>query len=224
MSDNLAYAWDILEIVWINLLLSGDNAILIALACRGLPDKQRRLGIGLGALGAVGLRIVFTFALSALLNIPVLKIAGGMFVVFLAVKLPGQVEAQPEIKARSNLLDAVRAIIVADALMSLDNVLALAAAAHGSMALIVFGLALSAPLVMFGAHFLSALMARWPFLIWVGAVILGWAGGELLAGDTLWKRFDLPLDSAAPLVGAAAAAFVLAAGLMIRKPNPASSK
>jgi YjbE family integral membrane protein len=214
MSDTVTLAWEILEICWINLLLSGDNAILIALACRGLEGRQRRLGMSLGALGAVGLRIAFTFAIGALLDLPGLRLAGGLFVIYLAVKLPSQVSHPPEIDARPTLLGAVRSIIIADAIMSMDNVLALAAAAKGSMRLIVFGLLLSAPLVMFGARFLSALMERFPLLVWTGAIVLGWAGGELVSGDPVWPRAGLTLAPAETMIGAAGAAFVLGAGFL----------
>ena len=191
MTGNLTLTWEILEIVWINILLSGDNAILIALACRGLPEKQRRMGIFLGALGAVGLRILFTIAAVQLLDLPLLKLAGGLFVIVLAVKLPGQDAGPPKVDAKGTLSSAVQSIIVADAVMSLDNVLALAAAANGSMRLIVFGLLLSAPLIMFGARFLASVMERFPILIWTGAAVLGWAGGELIAGDPVWRRLGL---------------------------------
>jgi YjbE family integral membrane protein len=214
MPDTYTLAWEILEICWINLLLSGDNAILIALACRGLEERQQRLGMLLGALGAVALRIAFTFAIGGLLGVPGLRIAGGLFVIFLAVKLPGQASQPPEIEAKPSLLGAVRAIIVADAVMSMDNVLALAAAAKGSMPLIVFGLLLSAPLVMFGARFLSALMERFPILVWTGAVVLGWAGGELVSGDPIWLRAGFSMAPAEQWIGAVGAAFVLGAGFL----------
>jgi YjbE family integral membrane protein len=214
MTDNLTLLWEVLEIVWINILLSGDNAILIALACRGLPEKQQRTGMLLGALGAVGLRIVFTIAAVKLLDVPFLKLAGGLFVIVLAVKLPSQDSGAAEVDAKSTLFSAVRSIIVADAVMSLDNVLALAAAANGSMRLIVFGLLLSAPLVMFGARFMSSLMERFPVLIWAGAVVLGWAGGELIEGDPVWRRLGLLATTPEPAFGAIGAVIVLLAALV----------
>ena len=215
MSDTFALAGEILAICWINLLLSGDNAILIALACAGLPERQRRLGILLGAAGAVALRILFTLVISQLLAVPVIRLAGGLFVIHLAVKLPNQVIDPPEIEARPNLLGAVKAIILADAVMSLDNVLALAAAAKGSITLIVFGLLLSAPLVVFGARLLSSLMERYPLLVWAGALVLGWAGGELIAGDPLWARQGwAPPEE---VLGALGAVLVLGAGLASRR-------
>jgi YjbE family integral membrane protein len=214
MTGNLTLLWEILAIVWINILLSGDNAILIALACRGLPEQQRRIGMILGALGAVGLRIVFTVFAVQLLDLPLLKLAGGLFVIFLAVKLPSQDTAAPQIGANRTLFSAVRAIIAADAVMSLDNVLALAAAANGSTRLIVFGLLLSAPLIMFGARFMAALMERFPLLIWAGAVILGWAGGELIAGDPVWSRLGLMSLPSEQIFGAIGGVAVLLAALV----------
>ena len=145
----------------------------------------------LGVAGAVGLRILFTVFAVQLLDIPLLKLVGGLFVIVLAVKLPSQNAAAPQIDAKRTLFGAVRAIVAADAVMSLDNVLALAAAANGSTRLIVFGLLLSAPLIMFGARFMAAPMERFPLLIWAGAVVLGWAGGELIAGDPVWTRLGL---------------------------------
>ena len=161
MPGNLALAWEVFEIVWINILLSGDNAILIALACRRLPEEQRRWGVLLGSLGGVALRIGFTLAIVQLLHVPLLKTAGALLLLYVAIKLPHGEHDRTDVDAKPNLWGAVMSIIVADAVMSLDNVLAIAAAAHGSMQLIVFGLALSAPLVMFGAG-VSAQIAR-PF-------------------------------------------------------------
>jgi YjbE family integral membrane protein len=217
MTDTLTLIWEILEIVWINILLSGDNAILIALACRGLPEKQQRIGMAFGALGAVGLRIVFTVAALQLLDIPMLRLAGGLFVIFLAVQLPSQDTAPPQVEAKRTLFSAVRSIIVADAVMSLDNVLALAAAANGSMRLIVFGLLLSAPLIIFGASFMASAMKRFPIMIWAGAVILGWAGGELIAGDPVWSRLGLLAKAPEFVFGALGAAIVLAAALVVSR-------
>jgi len=209
MPDNLSFGWEILAIVWINILLSGDNAILIALACRNLPEKQQRIGIIFGALGAVALRIVFTLAIGQLLDVVLLKIAGGLFVIWLAITLPDQSNAELKVDAQQTLFAAVRSIIVADAVMSLDNVLSVAAAANGSQRLIVFGLLLSAPLVMFGARFLSALMERFPILIIMGAVILGWAGGELIAGDPIWARLGMLSHLPASISGGVGSTIVI---------------
>ncbi len=181
MSGNLALAWEVFEIVWINILLSGDNAILIALACRRLPEERRRWGVLLGSLGGVALRIGFTLAIVQLLHVPLLKTAGALLLLYVAIRLPHGDHDREDVEAKPNLLGAVMSIIVADAVMSLDNVLAIAAAAHGSMQLIVFGLALSAPLVMFGAGVLLKLLDRFPLLIWAGA-------GVLAGSPAGWRR------------------------------------
>ena len=214
MTETLTLLWEILAIVWINILLSGDNAILIALACRGLPDRQRRNGMILGVIGAVGLRILFTVFAVQLLDLPLLKLVGGLFVIVLAVKLPSQDAAAPQIDAKRTLFSAVRAIIAADAVMSLDNVLALAAAANGSTRLIVFGLLLSAPLIMFGARFMAALMERFPLLIWAGRRRAGLGWGRI---DRRRSCLDAPgPDDAAPeqVFGAIGGVLVLLAALV----------
>ena len=214
MPGNLALAWEVFEIVWINILLSGDNAILIALACRRLPEEQRRWGVLLGSLGGVALRIGFTLAIVQLLHVPLLKTAGALLLLYVAIKLPHGEHDRTDVDAKPNLWGAVMSIIVADAVMSLDNVLAIAAAAHGSMQLIVFGLALSAPLVMFGAGVLLKLLDRFPLLIWAGAGVLGWVAGGMAATDPFWTRFHLPLET--PL-SVAACLFVLAGAMALRK-------
>jgi len=214
MPGNLALAWEVFEIVWINILLSGDNAILIALACRRLPEEQRRWGVLLGSLGGVALRIGFTLAIVQLLHVPLLKTAGALLLLYVAIKLPHGEHDRTDVDAKPNLWGAVMSIIVADAVMSLDNVLAIAAAAHGSMRLIVFGLALSAPLVMFGTGVLLKLLDRFPLLIWAGAGVLGWVAGGMAATDPFWTRFHLPLET--PL-SVAACLFVLAGAMALRK-------
>lgn len=183
MTSQLAVGWEVLEIIWINILLSGDNAILIALACRGLPVKQRRWGVFFGALGGVVLRVIFTLLVVQMMGIPYLKAVGSLLLLLVAVKLLIDETEHTDVKAKPNLMGAVISIIMADAVMSLDNVLAIAAAARGSTWLIVFGLALSVPIVMFGAGFLLKVLERFPALVWAGAGLLGWVAGEMAAGD-----------------------------------------
>jgi YjbE family integral membrane protein len=174
----------ILKIIWINILLSGDNAIVIALACRALPPKQRFWGIILGAGAAVGLRIFFTVILAYVLELPWLRLVGGLLLLWIAVKLLIQDEAdEASVESSDNLWGAVRTVAIADVVMSLDNVLAIAAAAHGNMALIVFGLAISIPLIVAGATLIMALLTRFPILVWAGAGLLGWIAGELMVED-----------------------------------------
>jgi YjbE family integral membrane protein len=174
----------LLQIIWIDLLLSGDNAVVIALACRSLPEKKRRLGIWLGAGAAVGLRIVFALVVSYLLNVPFLKVVGGLLLFWIAIKLAmGEEEAHNEIEASDNLWRAVRTIAIADAVMSLDNVIAIAAASRGHPELFIFGLLLSIPLIIMGAQLLTSIIERFPILVWLGAALLGWIAAEMIIGD-----------------------------------------
>lgn len=184
MTSEITVGWEVLEIIWINILLSGDNAILIALACRQLPVTQRRWGVFLGALGGVLLRVIFTLLVVQIMSVPFLKAFGSLLLLFVAVKLLIDETEHSDVKAKPNLMGAVTSIIMADAVMSLDNVLAIAAAAHGSTYLVVFGLALSVPIVMFGAGFLLKVLERFPLLVWAGAGLLGWVSGEMAASDT----------------------------------------
>jgi len=185
MNQDPAIGWEIFEIIWINILLSGDNAILIALACRQLSPHQRRWGVFLGALGGVILRVVFTLIVVELLGVPLLKAAGSLLLLLVAIKLLIDETEPSDVKAKPNLWGAVMSIIMADAVMSLDNVIAIAAAARGSARLIVFGLVLSVPIVMFGAGFLLKALERFPLLVWAGAALLGWVSGEMMASDVI---------------------------------------
>jgi YjbE family integral membrane protein len=180
----------VLKIIWINILLSGDNAIVIALACRALPPRQRFWGILLGAAAAVGLRIFFTVILAYVLELPWLRLVGGLLLLWIAVKLLVQDEAdEASVESSDNLWGAVRTVAIADIVMSLDNVLAIAAAAHGDMMLIVFGLTISIPLIVAGATLIMALLTRFPILVWAGAGLLGWIAGELMVEDPISGPF-----------------------------------
>ncbi len=185
MTLDFAVGWEVFEIIWINILLSGDNAILIALACRQLPVRQRRWGVFLGALGGVLLRIAFTLVIVEMMAIPYLKVVGSALLLIVAVKLLIDETEHSDVKAKPNLWGAVGSIIMADAVMSLDNVIAIAAAARGSANLIVFGLALSVPIVMFGAGALLKVLERFPILVWAGAGLLGWVAGDMAAADSV---------------------------------------
>lgn len=185
----------LLQIIWIDLLLSGDNAVVIALACRSLPERQRKWGILLGAAAAVGLRIVFALAVSYLLGIPFLKVAGGLLLLWIAVKLVTETEGEAhDVQASDSLFKAVRTIAIADAVMSLDNVVAIAAAARGHPELFIFGLLLTIPLIIFGSQLVLALLTRFPVLIWAGAALLGWIAGEMLIGDVIVLEYLRGLD------------------------------
>lgn len=185
----------LLQIIWIDLLLSGDNAVVIALACRSLPQKQRKWGILLGAAAAVALRIVFALAVSYLLGIPLLKVLGGLLLLWIAVKLVTDHEGEAhDVEAADSLFKAVRTIAIADAVMSLDNVVAIAAASRGHPELFIFGLLLTIPLIIFGSQMLLTLLTRFPILIWAGAALLGWIAGEMLVGDTMALSYLQHLD------------------------------
>src|SRR4051812_12911934 len=174
----------LLQIIWIDILLSGDNAVVIALACRSLPAHQRRKGILLGAGTAVGLRIVFALVISYLLAVPYLRIGGGLLLFWIAVKLVvGDAEDDHNIAATDNLWKAVRTIAIADAVMSLDNVVAIAAASRGHPELFIFGLLLSIPLIMAGATLITNLISRFPIFVWAGAALLGYIAAEMIVTD-----------------------------------------
>ena len=176
----------ILKIIWINVLLSGDNAVVIALACRALPRRQRAWGIILGAGAAVVLRIVFTVGLQVVLELPYLRFVGGLLLVYIAVKLLVQEEASEDTVASSETLwGAIRTVAIADIVMSLDNVLAIAAAARGQPMLIAFGLLVSIPLIVAGATLIMAILGKFPILVWAGAALLGWIAGQLIVEDPI---------------------------------------
>ena len=175
-----------LEIIVINILLSGDNAVVIALACRNLPPKQRRWGVIWGAVGAIVLRIILTFFAVKLLQLPYLKLIGGVLLLWIGVKLIAEEEEEQEgkaVQASDKLLAAVRTVIIADLVMSIDNVLGVAAAAKGSLLLLVFGLVVSIPLVIAGSQIIMKLIERFPILILAGGGLLGFVAGEMFVED-----------------------------------------
>ena len=178
-----------LSIVVIDLTLAGDNALVIALAVRTLPRKQQLLGRLWGTVGAVVLRLAFITVATFLLRIPFLQLVGGLLLVWIAVKLVRQPAGGQREHARpgSSLREAVWVIVVADAVMSLDNVLAVAAAAHGDLLLVVFGIALSLPLVVWGSGLLARLMTRFGWIVWIGGGILGYVAAEMMLADPVLK-------------------------------------
>jgi len=207
------------QIVWIDLLLSGDNAVVIALACRSLPERQRRLGIALGAGAAVGLRVLFAVFVVELMTVPFLKLAGGALLLWIAVKLllPDEGEGG-HVGAGSSLLGAVRNIVVADVVMSLDNVIAIAAASHGSITLLVLGLLISIPLILFSSALVLRLIVRFPIIVYAGAALLGYIAGETLITDPAlagWLAGAPPLLHQA--VPAAGAIVTVAVGFLWRR-------
>jgi YjbE family integral membrane protein len=185
MEFSPAYILAVTQIVWIDLLLSGDNAVVIALACRSLPEKQRRIGILLGAGAAVGLRIAFAFVVTQVLGVPFLKTLGGILLIWIAIKLVwGEEPAEREIAASDRLWKAVGTIAMADAVMSLDNVVAIAAIARENYSLFIFGLVLSIPLIVIGASLITGIITKFPIFVWAGAALLGWIAGEMIISDT----------------------------------------
>jgi YjbE family integral membrane protein len=213
----------ILGIVWINIILSGDNAVVIALACRGLPADKRQVGMILGAGVAVGLRIVFTLGVAALLSTPFLKIIGGCMLLWIAVKLLSDEDEEGSVTETDRLWQAVWTIAVADAVMSLDNVLAIAAVAGDSIVLLVLGLAISIPLIIAGAALIMALLERAPILVWAGAGLLGWVAGEMIVSDPkflewLGEAEMAQLDLPAAILGAT---LVLGVGFALRRRSTA---
>jgi YjbE family integral membrane protein len=185
MEFSPTYILAITQIIWIDLLLSGDNAVVIALACRSLPEKQRRIGILLGAGAAVALRIAFAFVITQILGVPFLKALGGVLLIWIAIKLiMGEDKEEKEVPASDRLWKAVGTIAMADAVMSLDNVVAIAAIAREDYSLFIFGLLLSIPLIVIGASLISSIIARFPIFVWAGAALLGWIAGEMIISDT----------------------------------------
>jgi len=176
---------DVFKIIVIDVLLSGDNAVVIALACRNLPPEQRKKGILLGVGGAIGLRVVLTFFAVGLLSLPFLKVIGALLLLWIGVKLllPEDEHDADNIKANTHLLGAVKTIIIADFVMSLDNVLGVAAAAHGNVMLLVFGLLVSIPLIAWSSQLVLKLIDRFPFIIYAGGGLLGYVAGEMLTSD-----------------------------------------
>lgn len=214
-----AWSWglSLLEIIWVNLLLSGDNAMVIAMACRSLPERQRRWGIICGAGAAVVLRIVFTGALGFLLEVPYLKAIGAILLVFVAVKLAAsRDDGEQEVAAPDTLMRAVITVVVADAVMSLDNVIAIAAAAHGSHILMAIGLIVSVPMVVAGSSLLMAVIDRLPLLVWAGAAFLGWIAGSMLVADKAIMPWLPPNLPEAAVDAGTAMLVVVAAWTMLR--------
>jgi YjbE family integral membrane protein len=171
------------QIMMINIVLSGDNAVVIALACRALPPAQQKKAIVFGSVGAIVLRIVLTFFAIFLLTLPYLKLIGAGLLLWIGIGLLKGEDDEAELEGHSNLAAAIKTIIVADLVMSLDNVIAVAAVAKDSFVLLILGLAISIPLVIFGATMLMKLMGRWPIIITIGAALIGYVAGEMLVTD-----------------------------------------
>ena len=201
----------LLKIIWINIILSGDNAVVIALAARSLPPAQQKKAVVFGSGAAVVLRIALTVVAVQLLALPYLQIVGGLLLLWIGTQLLGDGdEGEGESKEYGSLLAAVRTILIADLVMSLDNVIAVAAAAKGSMLLLILGLAISIPLVIFGSTLMIRLMERFPIVVTFGAALIGWVGGETIISDNVlvstvegahWLHYAGPALGAAVVLG-----------------------
>ena len=203
----------LVKIIWINIILSGDNAVVIALAARSLPPHQQKKAIFWGSGAAVVLRIALTVIAAWLLGLSFLQIVGGCLLLWIGVQLLGQEEEEEGGTAeQSGLMTAVRTILIADLVMSLDNVIAVAAAAKGSMLLLILGLAISIPLVIFGSTLMIKLMERFPIIVTLGAALIGWVGGETIVSDMVLKDTVAANPWLHYAAAAAGAAFVVGLG------------
>jgi YjbE family integral membrane protein len=208
----------LMKIIWINIILSGDNAVVIALAARSLPPEQQKKAVFFGSAAAVVLRILLTVVAVKLLEMSFLQVIGGGLLLWIGVQLLSEQEDdEGEAKEYGSLMAAVRTILIADLVMSLDNVIAVAAAAKGSMTLLILGLAISIPMVIFGSTLMIKLMERFPVIVTLGAALIGWVGGETIVGDVAFKEFAQAngwLHYAGAVVGAV---FVVLLGRALQK-------
>jgi YjbE family integral membrane protein len=195
----------LLKIIGVNIILSGDNAVVIALAARSLPKKQQTQAIIWGSAAAIIMRVILTLFAVALLQLPWLKLVGSLLLFWIGIKLLIPEEGDDNIPASDQLLSAIKTILIADLVMSLDNVIAVAAAAGGSVVLLILGLAISIPLVIFGATLLLKLMERFPVIITIGAGLIGWVAGEMLVADSALEgwltRLGVGYEKGHPMVG-----------------------
>src|SRR3954451_11468354 len=227
-----AFWLGLLKIIGVNVILSGDNPVVIALAARSLPRKQQKQAIFWGAGAAIVLRILLTLFAVALLALPWLKLVGSLLLFWIGIKLLIPEDEDPDIKAHEHLVSAIKTILIADLVMSLDNVIAVAAAAGGSVTLLILGLGISIPLVIFGATLLLKLMDRFPVIITIGAGLIGWVAGEMLITDGALEGWltgmGVQFEGGKPFVGgwnleylcgAIGVAFVVLLGKWIAKRN-----
>ncbi|MEW6599450.1 MAG: TerC family protein [Nitrospirota bacterium] len=218
ISFDLNFIYDFLSIVIIDLVLAGDNAVVIAMAVRSLPGDQRKKGIYFGAGAAVLLRVVLTFFIAQLLEVNFLKLVGGVLIIWIAVKL--FIEGVPDDRDGKNagtMMQAMKIIVIADITMSTDNMLAVAAASHGNLFLLIFGLGLSIPFVVFTSNLLSLLMDKYPVIIYIGAALLGKVGGEMMITDPVVANITGTGDTMKYSVEIASAAGVILAGKLWMK-------
>ena len=212
----------LVKIIWTNIILSGDNAVVIALAARSLPPEQQRKAIMFGSGAAVVLRIVLTVVAAKLLELSFLQIVGGCLLLWIGLQLlSGGGEEEGESKGTGTMAAAIRTILIADLVMSLDNVIAVAATAGGNMLLLILGLAISIPLVVFGSTLMIKLMERFPIIITLGAALIGWVAGETIMNDKLLHGFVEAYPALHYVAAAAGAIAVVGVGMWMQKRNTA---
>jgi len=218
MLQNADFWIGLMKIVWINIILSGDNAVVIALAARSLPEHQQRQAILFGSGAAVVLRIALTVVAAALLELSFLQIIGGILLLYIGAQLLSEdgEEDEGEVE-KASLFAAIRTILIADIVMSLDNVIAVAAAAKGNMTLLILGLAISIPMVIFGSAIMIKLMTRFPIIVTFGACLIGWVGGETIASDVALREFSAENPWLHYVAATAGALSVLAIGKYFQK-------
>ena len=224
----------LLKVIWINIVLSGDNAVVIALAARSLPPRQQTLAVAWGSGAAVALRIVLTLFAVALLQLPYLKLVGAVLLLWIGVKLLLPDEGEDDIDGHENLLAAIGAVLIADLVMSLDNVIAVAAAAGDSVTVLVLGLGISIPLVIFGSTLLIKVMERFPIVISVGAALIGFVAGAMVVADpalAVWVSANFQMLDGKPMLvgvgleliaGVVGAALVVAIGKLLARRHAAA--
>lgn len=207
-----------LQIMLINIVLSGDNAVVIALASKNLPLHQRRQAIWWGAFGAVGLRLILTVVAVVLLKVPYIQAAGSLLLFYIAVKLLVDDEGHAEVKEASSLGKAIWTIIVADFVMSLDNVLAIAAKAQGDISVIIVGIGLSIPIIVWGSTLVMKLLHKFPIFVYAGAGILGYTSGEMFVSDEKMEQYVLHHDATAHwLIPVVATVLVIVVGFVWKR-------
>jgi YjbE family integral membrane protein len=214
----------LVKIIWINIILSGDNAVVIALAARSLPPAQQKKAVAIGSGAAVVLRIALTVVAAKLMALSFVQIIGGALLLWIGLQLlMGDDEEGGESKGTGSMIAAVRTILIADLVMSLDNVIAVAAAAQGNMVLLIAGLAISIPLVIFGSTLMIKLMERFPIIVTLGAALIGWVAGETIMNDKVLHPAVVDHPSLHYVAAAAGAVLVVLVGNWIKKRNEAKA-
>ena len=213
----------LLKIIWINIILSGDNAVVIALAARSLPPEQQKKAIAFGSGAAVVLRIALTVVAAKLMALSFVRIVGGALLLWIGLQLltGDEGDEDGESKGKSSMMTAIRTILIADLVMSLDNVIAVAAAANGNMALLIIGLAISIPLVIFGSTLMIKLMERFPIIVTLGAALIGWVAGETIMNDKMLHPAVVDHPSLHYIAATAGAVIVVGLGMWLKKRNEA---